>query len=59
MCMRASPVWVLIMLHVSNACGGQNRVSDTLELEVEMVVGHHFMCAGNWTQVVYKSSQSS
>lgn len=35
------------MLHVSNACGGQNRVSDTLELEVEMVVGHHFMCAGN------------
>ena len=36
----------------------QKRVLDPLELELQMGVSHH-VGAGNWTEVLYKSSQCS
>lgn len=38
--------------------GGQNRTLGPLELELEVVPGH-YVGAGNWTQVPWKSSQCS
>lgn len=38
--------------------GDQNRTLDPLELELEVVPGH-YVGAGNWTQVPWKSSQCS
>jgi hypothetical protein len=40
------------------ACRGQNKVSDILELELQMVVSHH-VGAEAQTQVLYKSNKCS
>lgn len=36
----------------------QNRTLDPLELELEVIAGH-YVCAGNWTQVLWKNNQCS
>ena len=41
---------------LSNAFGGQKRVLDPLELELQMVVSHH-VGARNQTQVLCKQEQ--
>lgn len=40
---------------VSGACRGQERLSDALELKLQMTVGH-YIGAESWTSVSYKSS---
>ena len=49
-------VWMCTIC-IPNACGGQRRASDPLELELQKVVSH--LCAGNGTQGLCKSSHLS
>ena len=46
------------ILHVPGACEGQNRVLDSLELELWMAVNQH-VGSGNWIQVFCKSNMCS
>jgi hypothetical protein len=44
--------------YLSSASGGQKRIPDSIELESQPVVSCN-VGAGNWTQVLWKSSQCS
>lgn len=40
------------------SCGGQKKVLDLLKLELQMAVSH-YVGAGSWTWIFWKSSQYS
>lgn len=43
-------------VYTPGACGGREKVPEVLELESQMIVGHH-MGDGDQTHVLWKSSQ--
>lgn len=56
MCLSVSLACMYVHMFMPGTCGGHKRVSDTLDLDIQVIMSHN-VGAENKTQVLWNSSQ--